>query len=280
MFTSKQIAIGLVAAAGLTAGAGAYAVTSQQAPQKHQLRALGLGVMSVTPATREARVIVQCGDGDEGELVTVKLAHRVNLAKLTPGATVGAVVLTPDNLVVKTTPAAPATCEGTTLEGAAASVTDNTTLDPSEAPEAQPAETPAASDATIASVATHSSATTATRLLKQTRTTRSQRTWTFFGKAKREDFGALSLDIDQVNLPARYVTQRYLLTDHDARMVVSRVTAIRDLAGRRISTLLLDDATVRVQATIAAPSAWRVDDEGRRVPTIVAKRIVVLELDH
>ena len=63
MFTSKQIAIGLVAAAGLTAGAGAYAVTSQQAPQKHQLRALGLGVMSVTPATREARVIVQCGDG-------------------------------------------------------------------------------------------------------------------------------------------------------------------------------------------------------------------------
>ena len=63
MFTSKQIAIGLVAAAGLTAGASAYAVTSQQAPQKHQLRALGLGVMSVTPATREARVIVQCGDG-------------------------------------------------------------------------------------------------------------------------------------------------------------------------------------------------------------------------
>ena len=76
------------------------------------------------------------------------------------------------------------------------------------------------------------------------------------------------------------MTQRYLLTDHDARMVVGRGAAIRDLAGRRISTLLLDDATVRVQAAIAAPSAWRVDDEGRRVPTIVAKRIVVLELDH
>jgi hypothetical protein len=276
MFTSKQIAIGLVAAAGLTAGASAYAVTSQQAPQKHQLRALGLGVMSVTPATREARVIVQCGDG-EGALVTVKLAHRVNLAKLTPGATVGAVVLTPDNLVVKVTPAAPATCEGTNLEGAAASVTDSLPVDPPEAPEAQLAETPAAS---TASVASHSSTTIATRLVKHTRTTRSQRTWTFLGKAKRDDFGALSLDIDQVNLPARYVTQRYLLTDHDARMVVSRVTAIRDLAGRRISTLLLDDATVRVQAAIAAPSAWRVDDEGRRVPTIVAKQIVVLELDH
>jgi hypothetical protein len=281
MFTSKQIAIGLVAAAGLTAGASAYAVTSQQAPQKHQLRALGLGVMSVTPATREARVIVQCGDGEgEGKLVTVKLAHRVNLAKLTPGATVGAVVLTPDNLVVKMTPAAPATCEGTTLEGAATSVTDTTAVDPSEAPEAQLAETPAASPASVASQPTATIATTTTRLVKHTRTSRSQRTWTFFGKAKRDDFGALSLDIDQVNLPARYVTQRYLLTDHDARMVVSRVTAIRDLAGRRISTLLLDDATVRVQAAIAAPSAWRVDDEGRRVPTIVAKRIVVLELDN
>ena len=276
MFTSKQIAIGLVAAAGLTAGASAYAVTSQQTPQKHQLRALGLGVMSVTPASREASVIVQCGEG-EGELVTVKLARRVNLAKLTPGATVGAVVLTPDNLVVKMTPAAPATCDGTTLEGAAASVTDTMPVDPSEAPETQLAQTPAAS---AASVASHSTATTATRLVKHTRTSQSQRTWTFLGKAKRDDFGALSLDIDQVNLPARYVTQRYLLIDHDARMVVSRVTAIRDLAGRRISTLLLDDATVRVQAAIAAPSAWRVDDEGRRVPTIVAKRIVVLELDH
>jgi hypothetical protein len=276
MFTSKQIAIGLVAAAGLTAGASAYAVTSQQAPQKHQLRALGLGVMSVTPATRQARVIVQCGDG-EGALVTVKLAHRVNLVKLTPGATVGAVVLTPDNLVVKVTPAAPATCEGTNLEGAAASATDTLPVDPPEAPEAQLAETPAAS---TASVASHSSTTIATRLVKHIRTTRSQRTWTFLGKAKRDDFGALSLDIDQVNLPARFVTERYLLTDHDARMVVSRVTAIRDLAGRRISTLLLDDATVRVQAAIAAPSAWRVDDEGRRVPTIVAKQIVVLELDH
>ena len=76
------------------------------------------------------------------------------------------------------------------------------------------------------------------------------------------------------------MTQRYLLVDHDARMVVGRGAGISDLAGRRISTLLLDDATVRVQAAIAAPSAWRVDDEGRRVPTIVAKRIVVLELDH
>jgi hypothetical protein len=276
MFASKQIAIGIVAAAGLTAGAGAYAFSAQQAPQKHQLRALGLGVMSVTPATREARVIVQCGDG-QGELVTVKLPRRLDLAKLTPGATVGAVVLTPDNLVVKLTPAAPATCEGTSVEGAAASVTDTLPGAPAMAPETQLAETPAAS---TESAASHSSATTTTRLVRHTRTPRSQRTWTFLGKAKRDDFGALSLDIDQVNLPARYVTQRYLLTDHDARMVVSRVTAIRDLAGRRISTLLLDDATVRVQAAIAAPSAWRVDDEGRRVPTIVAKQIVVLELDH
>jgi hypothetical protein len=274
MFTSKQIAIGLLAAAGVTAGASAYAVTSQQAPQKHQLRALGLGVMSVTPATREARVIVQCGEG-EGELVTVKLPRRVNLAKLTPGATVGAVVLTPDNLVVKVTPAAPATCDGANLEGAAASVTETMPVDTPQAPETQGAEAPS-----TASVSSHSSATTVARVVHHTRPSTSQRTWTFLGKVKRDDFGALSLDIDQVNLPARFVTQRYLLTDHDARMVVSRVTPIRDLAGRRISTLLLDDATVRVQAAIAAPSAWRVDDEGRRVPTIVAKRIVVLELDH
>jgi hypothetical protein len=277
MFTSKQIVIGLVAAAGLTAGASAYAVTSQQAPQKHQLRALGLGVMSVTPATREARVVVQCGDG-EGEMVTVKLPRRLDIAKLTPGVTVGAVVLTPDNLVVKLTPAAAATCDGTNLEGAAASATETMPVDTPQAPETQRAETP--STASTASVASHSSVTTAARVVHHTRPSASQRTWTFLGKAKRDDFGALSLDIDQVNLPARFVTQRYLLTDHDARMVVSRVTPIRDLAGRRISTLLLDDATVRVQAAIAAPSAWRVDDEGRRVPTIVAKRIVVLELDH
>jgi hypothetical protein len=276
MFASKQIAIGIVAAAGLTAGVGAHAFTSQQAPQKHQLRALGLGVMSVMPATREARVIVQCGDG-EGELVTVKLPHRVDLAKLTPGATVGAVVLTPDNVVVKLTPAAPATCEGTNLEGAAASVTDTMPVDTPQAPETQLVQAPAAS---TESGASHSSATTTTRLVRHTRTSRSQRTWTFLGKAKRDDFGALSLDIDQVDLPATYVTQRYLLIDHDARMVVGRGAGISDLAGRRISTLLLDDATVRVQAAIAAPSAWRVDDEGRRVPTIVAKRIVVLELDH
>jgi hypothetical protein len=276
MFASKQIAIGIVAAAGLAAGVGAHAYTSQQAPQKHQLRALGLGVMSVTPATREARVIVQCGDG-QGELVTVKLPRRVDLAKLTPGATVGAVVLTPDNLVVKVTPAAPATCEGTNLEGAELSGTDTMPVNTPPAPETQLVQAPAAS---TGSGASHSSATTTTRLVQHTRMTRSQRIWTFFGKAKRNDFGVLSLDVDQVNLPARYVTQRYLLTDHDARMVVSRGAAISDLAGRRISTLLLDDATVRVQAAIAAPSAWRIDDEGRRVPTIVAKRIVVLELDH
>jgi hypothetical protein len=126
----------------------------------------------------------------------------------------------------------------------------------------------------------HSSSTTVRRPVTVARTSPARRTWTFLGKAKRDDFGVLSLDVDQVNLPARYITQRYLLTDHHARLVVGRATAINDLTGRRISTLLLDDATVRVQATIAAPSAWRVDDEGRRVPTIVAKRIVVLELDH
>jgi hypothetical protein len=261
VFTSKQIAIGIVAAASLTGGA-AYAVTSQQQAQKHELRTLGLGVMSVAPATHEARVIVQCGAG-QGELVTVKLP-RADLATLTPGATVGAVVLTPDNLVVKLT-SVPLTC------GDAA--TDSLPVDAANVSEALPAPTPVASTASRAS----QSRTTAAR---RPVASQQQRTWTFFGKAKRDDFGVLSLDVDQVNLPASYVTQRYLLTDHDARMVLGRATAIRDLTGRRISSLLLDDAKVRVQATIAAPSAWRNDDEGRRVPTIIAKRIVVLELDQ
>jgi hypothetical protein len=257
VFTNKQIAIGILAAAGLTAGA-AYGYTSQQQSQPHQLRTLGLGVMSVTPATHEARVVVQCGAG-KGRLVTVELA-QTDLATLTPGATVGAVVLTPDNLVVKLAPA-PAACAGDSLEGDAASVTETLPADAANLSATLPARTPSAS---------------ATRPV----TPLPQRTWTFLGKAKRDDFGALSLDVDQVNLPASYVTQRYLLTDHHARMVVSRATAIRDVTGRRISTMLLDDATVRVQATIAAPPAWRTDDEGRRVPTIVAKRIVVLELDQ
>jgi hypothetical protein len=259
VFTSKQIAIGIVAAAGLTAGS-AYAFTSQQAPQKHELRALGLGVMSVTPATREAQVVVQCGER-QGELVTVKLPRQVDLATLTPGATVGAVVLTPDNLVVRMTPA-PAECAGDTVESAAAPVTDTPPADVADVSEELSAPSRVRHSATAA------------------RTSTANRTWTFLGKAKRDDFGLLSLDVDQVNLPASYVTQRYLLTDHHARMVVGRATPISDLTGRRISTLLLDDATVRVQASIAAPSAWRSDDEGRRVPTIIAKRIVVLELDQ
>jgi hypothetical protein len=269
VFTSKQIAIGIVAAASLTGGA-AYAFTSQQQPQKHELRTLGLGVMSVLPASHEARVVVQCGSG-QGELVTVKLA-RADLATLTPGATVGAVVLTPDNLVVKLTPV-PGTCAGDTVEGDAASVTDSLPVGVANVSAALPALTPATS---TASRAAKPRSTATTRPV----TSRPQRTWTFLGKAKRDDFGVLSLDVDQVNLPASYVTQRYLLTDHHARMVLGRATPIRDLTGRRIATLLLDDATVRVEATIAAPSAWRSDDEGRRVPTIIAKRIVVLELDQ
>jgi hypothetical protein len=263
VFTSKQIAIGIVAAASLTGGA-AYAVTSQQQPQKHELRTLGLGVMSVAPATHEARVIVQCG-AEQGELVTVKLP-RADLATLTPGATVGAVVLTPDNLVVKLT-SVPLTC------GDAA--TDSLPVDGANVSEALPVPTPTPVTSP-ASRASQSRTTAARRPVAS----QQQRTWTFFGKAKRDDFGVLSLDVDQVNLPASYVTQRYLLTDHDARMVLGRATAIRDLTGRPISSLLLDDAKVRVQATIAAPSAWRSDDEGRRVPTIIAKRIVVLELDQ
>jgi hypothetical protein len=267
MFTSKQITIGIVAVAGLTAGA-AYAYTSQQAPQKHQLRTFGLGVMSVTPATREARVIVQCGDR-EGELVTVKLPRQADLTKLTPGALVGAVVLTPDNVVVRMTPA-PATCAGDPLEGTSASVTGTLPADTVDAAETLPAPISPSGASQSRSAAAVRPATAA----------RTSRTWTFLGKAKRDDFGALSLDVDSVNLPASYVTQRYLLTDHKARLVLGRTTAISDLTGRRVSTLLLDDATVRVQATIAAPSAWRTDDEGRRVPTIIAKRIVVLELDQ
>jgi hypothetical protein len=265
MFTSKQLAIGIVAATGLTAGA-AYAYSSQQAPQKHELRTLGLGVMSVTPATHEARVVVQCGDR-QGDLVTVKLPRQLDLSTLTPGATVGAVVLTPDNVVVRMTPAS-ATC-AQDLEGAAASVTDTLPANVADVSETVSPSTPATP-----------SASSVRRPVTAKSTSPTGRTWTFLGKAKRDDFGALSLDVDQVNLPVRYVTQRYLLTDHHARMVVGRATAISDLTGRRLSTLLLDDATVRVQATIAAPSAWRTDDEGRRVPTIVAKRIIVLELDQ
>ncbi len=97
------------------------------------------------------------------------------------------------------------------------------------------AETPAA--ASTASVSSHSSATTAARVVHRTRPSTAKRTSTFLGKAKRDAFGALSLDIDQVNLPSRFLTQRYLLSDHDARMVVSRATPVKDLAGRRISTL-------------------------------------------
>ena len=282
MFTSKQIAIGIVAATGLTAGA-AYAYTSQQAPQKHELRTLGLGVMSVTPATREAQVVVQCGDR-QGDLVTVKLPRQVDLATLTPGATVGAVVLTPDNLVVRMTPV-PATCADT-VEGAAASVTDTVPVDAANVSETL---SPFPPRPRVAAPRPRSRGTSPSfdhrpgpdpPASPDATGSPAGRTWTFLGKAKRDDLGALSLDVDQVNLPLRYVTQRYLLTDHHARMVIGRATAISDLTGRRISTLLLDDATVRVQAAIAAPSAWRSDDEGRRVPTIIAKRIVLLELDQ
>jgi hypothetical protein len=69
---------------------------------------------------------------------------------------------------------------------------------------------------------------------------------------------------------------RDALDDQDAIVLVSKTIKVRDSKGRKLTLSALDDAdTVTIRGKLLRPSQWRADEDGTKVPTIRAKRIVV-----
>jgi hypothetical protein len=69
---------------------------------------------------------------------------------------------------------------------------------------------------------------------------------------------------------------RDALDDQDGIVLVSTTIKVRDSKGRKLELSALDDAdTVTIRGKLLRPSRWRADEDGNKVPTIRAKRIVV-----
>ena len=98
----------------------------------------------------------------------------------------------------------------------------------------------------------------------------------YLGKASVDDNGLLKLDVSQV-VAGRGA--QALLVGRDARLLTGPATRLLDLQGKPVARALLDHATVRVLGRLLPLSAWSVNDEGERLPTIRAARIVVLQLE-
>jgi hypothetical protein len=99
----------------------------------------------------------------------------------------------------------------------------------------------------------------------------------YLGKASLDnDTGALSVDVKQV--VAARGTQTLLL-GHDVRLLTGPATRIVDRQGAAVARTLLEDAIVRVQGRLLPTSAWALNDDGEREPTIRANRILVLQLE-
>jgi hypothetical protein len=99
----------------------------------------------------------------------------------------------------------------------------------------------------------------------------------FLGKVSLDnDTGVLSVDVEQV-LAAR--GRQTLLVGHDVRLVTGPATLIVDQHGASVASTLLEDAIVRVQGRLLPNSAWAVNDDGEREPTVRATRILVLQLE-
>ncbi|MDX6621937.1 MAG: hypothetical protein QOK36_4323 [Gaiellales bacterium] len=61
--------------------------------------------------------------------------------------------------------------------------------------------------------------------------------------------------------------------DRDVRVLVSNAR-VTNGAGRLVR-LPLDEADARISGVMLPRSAWRLDDEGRAIPTLTAKRIII-----
>ena len=103
----------------------------------------------------------------------------------------------------------------------------------------------------------------------------SGRTVVVAGKASLEDNGALELDVGDV------ATSRgtYATLAGRVRLFTAPTTRLVNAAGAPVGRALLDDATIRVSGRLLPRGSWAYNDEGERLPSIRALRIVVLRLD-
>jgi hypothetical protein len=103
--------------------------------------------------------------------------------------------------------------------------------------------------------------------------------WTFEGKADLHDSGALDLKIRSIaGVPRAFDLVRRLLIGRDVLFVNTRVPIV-DTRGRAVALNRLNDAILRVKATLLPPGQWRYDLDGEATPTVRVSRILVLSLD-
>lgn len=94
----------------------------------------------------------------------------------------------------------------------------------------------------------------------------------FLGQTSLDDTGLLTLDVNQVG------GAQALLVGREVRLLTGPATRIANVQGGLVARTLLDQAMVRVQGRLLPVNAWAWNDQGERVPTIRATRIVVLQL--
>jgi hypothetical protein len=94
----------------------------------------------------------------------------------------------------------------------------------------------------------------------------------FLGQTSLDDTGLLTLDVNQVG------GAQALLVGREVRLLTGPATRIANVQGGLVARTLLDQAMVRVQGRLLPVNAWAWNDQGERVPTIRASRIVVLQL--
>lgn len=103
--------------------------------------------------------------------------------------------------------------------------------------------------------------------------------WTFEGKADLHDSGALDLKVRSIaGVPRAFDLVRRLLIGRDVLFVNTRVPIV-DTKGRAVALNRLNDAILRVKATLLPPGQWRYDLDGEATPTVRVSRILVLSLD-
>ena len=98
----------------------------------------------------------------------------------------------------------------------------------------------------------------------------------YLGEASLDDTGVLSLDVNQI-VAARGA--QALLLDREVKLLTGPATRITNVQGGLVARAQLDDAIVRVQGRLLPVGAWPLNDEGERMPTIRATRIVVVQLE-
>lgn len=266
---SKRSAAVALAGAAAVAGGGALAATlatSDPAPAA-ELRFVEAGVIGVSPSTREAELVVRCGSDLEGKILTVKVARQVDAKTLTPGTTLGAVIATPKNELLKVTPSS-AVCDSDDSRAADALLQPgaDAALDTQAASSSKVSAVPAADEQAPARQPSLSRAF-------------GSRSWSFHGETSYDD-GVLELDVDRIpNLPLRFASEARTVMDEHVRLVLGASNRVVDPNGRSIARSALDDATVRVTGSLLPRASWTFDGDGEITPAIRAARVLVLRID-